>query len=366
MSAGPARFIHLGTAGWGRRWSDTFLPRLVALGKAVPAAAVATRPESLLKAQVGYGIPAERCYTDAERAFAENPADFAVIVVPPEHHERMVDLAIAHGCHILSEKPIADTMAASTRIALKVRRAGLKMAITMSHRFDQDKQTLERLVRSGEYGGLSHVVGRLVLNNRHRGDWGVFRHQIADPLLLEAAVHQFDCIRALSGSNARRVFATSWNPPWGEYGGDSTALAVVEMENGVRASFEGSVTSAASINPWDQEYWRAELDGGTLELDRRRLRLLRSDPEGPVEATELPLDERPVWMNTWLAEWFVDWLDGGEAPPTTIEDNLHCQALTMAAIQSAHTGEAVDVPAFLARHLEDAEEALGGRPTARA
>src|SRR3990170_1435738 len=138
MSARPARFIHIGTAGWGRRWSDTFLPHLVAIGKAVPAAAVATRPESLLKAQAGYGIAPERCYTETERAFAENPADFAVIVVPPEHHERMVDLAIAHDCHILSEKPIADTMAASARILLKVRRAGLRMAITMSHRFDQD------------------------------------------------------------------------------------------------------------------------------------------------------------------------------------------------------------------------------------
>jgi predicted dehydrogenase len=358
MTSGPARFIHIGTAGWGRRWSDTFLPNLVRLGKAVPAAAVATKPESLLKAQVGYGIAPERCYTDAERAFAENPADFVVIVVPPEHHERMVDLAIAHGCHILSEKPIAHTMTASARIYLKVQRAGLHMAITMSHRFDQDKQTLERHVRSGAYGGLSHIVGRLILNNRHEGDWGTFRHRIADPLLLEAAVHQFDVIRALSSSNAKTVYARSWNPPWGEYQGDSTAVAVTEMENGVRATFEGAVASAASLNPWDEEYWRVEMDGATLELDRRRLRALRSEPEGAIRADELALDERPSWMNTWLAEWFVDWLAGGPPPPTTVEDNIHCQALTLAAIESAHTGDVVEVAPFLARHLEMAESDL--------
>jgi predicted dehydrogenase len=358
VSARPARFIHLGTAGWGRRWSDTFLPHLVRLGKAVPAAAVATRAESLLKAQVGYGISPEQCYTDAARAFAENPADFAVIVVPPDRHEEMVDLAIAHGCHILSEKPIADTMLASARIYLKVRRSGLRMAVTMSHRMDQDKQTLERLVRSGAYGGLSHLVGRLLLNHRKDGDWGTFRHRIADPLLLEAAVHQFDIMRAIAASDARTVFATSWNPPWGEYQGDSTALAVVEMANGVRATFEGSVASAASLSPWDEEYWRAELDGATLELDRRRLRVLRSGPVGPLQVEEVPLDERPTWMNTWLAEWFVDWIAGGSAPPTTIEDNIECQALTMAAIESAHTGEPVDVPSFLADYLDAADAEL--------
>jgi len=35
-----------------------------------------------------------------------------------------------------------------------------------------------------------------------------------------------DMLRALAHSNARSVYARTWNPPWGEYGGDTTALAV--------------------------------------------------------------------------------------------------------------------------------------------
>ncbi len=34
------------------------------------------------------------------------------------------------------------------------------MAVTMSHRFDQDKQTLEQAIRSGAYGRLNYVIGR--------------------------------------------------------------------------------------------------------------------------------------------------------------------------------------------------------------
>ena len=353
------RFIQVGTGGWGRYWSRTVIPHLLELGIAEPVAAVDVNPANLANAREGYGIAEDRCYTDARRAFEEQPADFAIVVVPPAHHEAIIDLALAAGCHVLCEKPVADTMAASARILLKVTRAERKMAITMSHRFDQDKQTLERLVRSGAYGPINYIVGRLALNNRKFGDWGDFRHRIADPLLIEAAVHQFGIIRGLAGANARSVYANGWNPEWGEYAGDSTALAVIEMENGVRASYEGSKTNASTISPWEEEYWRVECRDGTLELDRRRLRLLRGGAKEIPPVEELPLDDGTAWLNPLLAERFVRWLDGGPAPETRIEDSIHDTALTMAAIESAHTGRVVDVPAFTQEHLDAAAEELG-------
>ena len=56
-------------------------------------------------------------------------------------------------------------------------------------------------------------------------------------------------------------------------------------------------------------------------------------------------------MNAWLAEQFVDWLVGGPAPQNTLEDNMQCTALLFAAIKSAHSGQPVDVQAFLQEHL---------------
>jgi predicted dehydrogenase len=282
-----------------------------------------------------------------------------VVVVPPAHHETIIDLALEHGLHILCEKPVADTMASTARIFLQVTRADRKMAITMSHRFDRDKQTLERLVRSGAYGPINYIVGRLALNNRKFGDWGDFRHRIADPLLIEAAVHQFGIIRGLTGANAKSVYANGWNPDWGEYAGDSTALAVVEMENGVRAAYEGSKTNASTISPWEEEYWRVECRDGTLELDRRRLRLIRGGAKDIPTSEELELDAGETWMNSLLAETFVRWLDGGPAPATRIEDSIHDTALTMAAIESAHSGQVVDVGAYTRQHLDAAAEELG-------
>ncbi|MDP8904857.1 MAG: Gfo/Idh/MocA family oxidoreductase [Chloroflexota bacterium] len=354
--ARPLRFIHVGTGGWGRRWSDTFLARLVMeLGVAEPAAAVDTDARQLRHAQRGYGISARRCYTDLRQALAENRADFIVVAAPPAAHEAVIQLAVENGLHILCEKPLADTMPATARIYHRVQRAGLKLAVTMSHRFDQDKQTLERLVRSGQYGPLSHLAGRLLVNSRRPGEWGFVPHgDVTHPLLIEAATHQFDIVRALAASNARRVYASSWRVGWTERDCDTTALALIEMENGVRALYEGSVSSAATRNGWQAEYWRAECRDAILELDRRRLTATRGAPQDEPSVEELPLDERPAWSNSWLAEWFVDWLSGGEPPSTTLEDNIHCQALTMAAVESADSGQVVDVKAFLERHLDEA------------
>ena len=100
---------------------------------------------------------------------------------------------------ILSEKPIADSMETCSRIYKKVTSAGKKMAVTMSHRFDQDKQSLESAVHSGDYGSLDYVVGRFTMALRKFGDWGAkFRHEMADPLLIEGTVHHFDIFRGLT------------------------------------------------------------------------------------------------------------------------------------------------------------------------
>lgn len=348
----PLRYILVGTGGMGRHWCSVSLPRLAEMGKAVPAAAVDIVPENLKNAQEFLKLPPEKCYTDRAKAFAETKADFAIVVVPPAHHESIVDTALEHDMHVLSEKPIADTMEACVRIFKKVKAAGRKMAVTMSHRFDQDKQSLEHEIKSGKHGELDYVVGRFTMACRKYGAWGKFRHEIPDTLLVEGAVHHFDIYRSLTSANCQEVYAVTWNPPWGEFKGDSQALITMKMTNGVKCLWEGAKCNASTLNGWGNDYFRAECRDGTLELDRRWLRVLKGAAWGKPLAQDLPLQERPVWTNPWLAEMFCDWLLGQrEDHPTRVEDNIQCAALLFAAIESAHTGKVVNVQEFLGRHL---------------
>jgi len=347
------KMIQVGTGGHGASWCSTFLPPNIKDGLIEVVAAVDINPEALGNAQKFLGLPHDKCYTDIRRAFGENEADFCTIVVPPASHEGVVDAALAHGMHILSEKPIADTLAASIRIANKVKRSRKKMGVTMSHRFDQDKTTLRKELRSDRHGPLDYLVCRFTCDARKFGAWGKFRHEIPDPLLIEGAVHHLDILADMANARCETVYAQTWNPRWGEFAGDSQALVMMLLENGSRSFYEGAKTNADGLNGWTQEYIRAECEKATLILNRRELEVFPYDSSGQWadkregQGEKVPLLQQPKWANTWLVEKFVQWLDGGEMMETNVEDNLQSVAMVFASIESSRTGQSIRVQAFL-------------------
>ena len=351
----PYRMIQVGTGGWGGAWCKTFLPPNVKDGLVEVVAAVDVNPAALQNAREGLGLRADQCYTNVRKAFDENRADFCTVVVPPAFHESIVDLALDHDMHILSEKPIADTLDAAVRIAGKVQKAGKKMGVTMSHRFDQDKTTLRHELRSGQYGALDYLVCRFTCDCRAFASWGKFRHEIPDALMVEGAVHHLDILADLAGTKCDTIYAQTWNPRWGEYAGDSQGLVTMHFGNDTRAFYEGAKTNAVGLNGWAQEYIRAECEKATLVLSRRQIEAYDYVPTGQWaakregEGRPIPLLEQPKWANTWLIEKYVRWLQGGEPMETNVEDNLQSVALIFGAIESNRTGMPVKVQELLAQ-----------------
>jgi len=352
----PLRVIQVGTGGMGNGWCRRILPPFVASGAIEVVAAVDLNPEVHINAREGLGLSPAQYYSGVEAAFRAHAADCCTIVVPPAHHETVVDAALRHNLDILSEKPIADTLIAACRIAEKVRRAGKKMGVTMSHRFDQDKTTLRAAVRADATGDVDHVIGRFTDDCRPWGAWGpgLFRHQMPDPLLIEGAVHHLDILADLAGARRGAVYAETWNPRWGAYAGDTQALITMHFKNGRRAFYEGAITNAVKLNGWSQEYIRAECERATLILNHRRVERFTYNPgathtagiEG--EGEELPLLERPYWAHQWLVEQFLDWMNGGPAMESEVQRNLESLAIVFAAIASSRTGQPVRVQDHLA------------------
>jgi len=347
------RVIHVGIGVFGKRWCSEFLKSNIADGTIEVVALVDADPKALDYGRNILGLPMERCYTDARRAFAETPADFCTVVVTPEHHESVIDAAIAHQLDVLCEKPIADTMDASLRIASKIRASGRKMAVTMSHRFDQDKTTLRRIVRSGVLGRINAIGFRFQGDMRQHLAWSsLFRHKMRDPLLIEGAIHHLDIIADLAGARCRGLFATTWKPDWAEYAGDTDGIVTMLFDNGVRAVYEGSVSNAVGLNTFYQEYIRIDGERGTAILNHRDVEVfMRQDiwrqqnREG--QGQKIALLTQPKWLNHWLIEQFAQWRDGGPPMETRVEENVQACALIFAAIQSQATGLPVDVQEFI-------------------
>ncbi len=347
------KVILVGAGEWGEWWCRDFLPPFIREGRIEIAAVADRHPERYEMVHRYLDLAADRYYTDVEQAFRERDADFCIIVVQPWNHERIVDLALSHGMDILSEKPIADTLEGAARIAAKVKQAGRKMGVTMSHRFDQDKTTLRRELRSGRWGKTDYLISRFTCNLRQYGSWGEFRHRMQNPLMLEGAVHHLDILADLSGSHCMELYAKTWKPDWAEYAGDCNAMVQMTFENGTHAFYEGAKSNAVTLNGWANEYIRAECSEGTLVMDQRKILAypymgFTGITAGPAcSPEEIPLLERPGWANIWLVEQFLNWLDGGPEMETNVEANLQSVALIEAAILSSKTGRPVKVQELL-------------------
>lgn len=347
------KVLHIGAGGFGERWCDTFLPSNVTDGTIEVAGLVDINTKALETGRRHLGLKPEQCFTSAQEAFRTVDADFCTIVIPPALHESIVDLALARGMHILSEKPIADTMEASVRIADKVKAAGRKMAVTMSHRFDQDKSTLRGLVSGDTLGRINTISCRHSSDYRVYDSWRRFRHEMAYPTLIEGAVHHLDIMADLAGARCTSIFARSWKPEWAEYKGDTDVMAVMEFANGAHGVYEGSAAQSTGLNDWTFEYFRVEAESGTAILDHREVEVFHRDPKRIYQQSrqgkgqQVCLLSGKKWRNSLLIEQFCHWLDGGPPMATNVEDNLQSVAIVFSAIESARLGQPVQVQEFL-------------------
>jgi predicted dehydrogenase len=349
----PQRVIHAGIGTFGKRWCREFLKANVDDGTIEVVAIVDLNRDNLDFGRSVLGLPPDRCFTDAKRAFESVEADFCTIAVPPAHHEAIIDEALRHGLDVLCEKPIADSMAATLRIARKVKAAGRKMAVTMSHRFDRDKTTLRRIVRSGALGRVNSIGMRFLGDMRQHMAWSsLFRHEMEHPLLIEGAIHHLDIIADLAGARCETISATTWRPPWAEFAGDTDAIVSLAFPNQVRAVYEGSVSNAVGLNTFYKEYIRVDGERGTAILNHRDLEVFtRQDiwrqqhREGTGQ--KIALLDQPKWLNTWIIERFAQWRAGGPPLETDVAENLHSSAMIFAAIESQATGAPVSVPKFV-------------------
>jgi predicted dehydrogenase len=306
-------------------------------------------------------LPQHARFTDAQEAFAAVDADFCCIVTPPDAHQEAVALACARAMPILTEKPVADTPEACAAIARAVRDAGVKKLVTQNYRYTRRILTLKAAVAS--LGPVNYAVARYASDYRRRGAWAEFRHQMRHGLLIEGGIHHFDPLRNLTVADCATIAGWDWNPglargdaaSWrgsDSFDAEACALFTLRMTDGAFASYEGNNLAAGKTNSWHGEHYRVECEAGAAVLDRdHTVRIEERTPSGTLQTREAaPVDVE--WGNHQaIAAQFLDWLDGGPEPPTTLSDNLQSMAMMFGAIRASETGTAQDVQA-VARELE--------------
>ncbi len=99
--------------------------------------------------------PGARPFRHYEEALAEQP-DIVFICTPNHLHRPLSEAALAAGCHVLCEKPLADSVANGEAIASAARQASSFFAVGYSLRSHAGLRRVLEIVRSGVLG---HLVG---------------------------------------------------------------------------------------------------------------------------------------------------------------------------------------------------------------
>ena len=134
--------------------------------RGVRVAAVCVRnPASLARSVKVYGcvgealpanLPSEvAVYTDAEKMLDEVKPDVVDVVLPTSLHAAAVERALAHGAHVLCEKPLARDAREADRILRAAARAKGRFMVAQCLRFAPEYVYLKKLVDSNRYGAVT-------------------------------------------------------------------------------------------------------------------------------------------------------------------------------------------------------------------
>jgi len=318
--------IQVGVGGFGKRWLEV----LSKSKEAEYAAIVDINRENLQNAIETLKIDPSRAFNNHREAFRRVKADFAVIVVPPPFHKEIALEAYKHGLHVLTEKPMADTMGSAKEMVEGARHAGVKLMVSQNYRFRRWVRTTRSALQSGKLGRVSHLFVSFRLNP----DWGPWRQRMEDPLLVEMSIHHFDMMRYILGKNPVEIYARSWNPPWSWFKGDSATAVSILMEEGIPILYEASAVAFGSHTGWNG-HWRLECEKGSLHFEDERLYVRRHDRK---RRRIIPFLDMPAENQEYSLLEFLASLKEGREPETSGEDNLHSLAMVFAAIDSKNRG----------------------------
>ena len=298
-------------------------------------------------AEVGdaFGIAAR--HTDAEAMLAAEPLDFVDIATTVPSHRPLVERAVAHGLHVVCQKPLAGTLEEARAMVRAAEAAGRTFMVHENFRWQSPVRAAVDAVRGGAVG--TPFFCRASFRSGH----DVFSGQpylATDErfIVQDLGIHVLDVARALMGE-ATHLSATLQriNP---DIRGEDVATSLLAHESGATTVVDCSYATRRTPETFPQTLLEIDGDGGTLRLDEGYRLIVQNAAGEDVRHVEPHLydwAERP-WHNIQesvvaIQRHFVECLAEGRSPETSGADNLRTLALVEAAYLAARERRTVAV-----------------------
>jgi predicted dehydrogenase len=283
--------------------------------------------------------------SDLDAVLAETKPDILFDVVVPSARRDVVATGFRHGCHVLSEKPMALSLDAARDLVRLSDETGKLHAVVQNRRFISGVRRIRRFVETGGLGELTGIHCDFFIG----AHFGGFREDMDHVLLLDMAIHTFDAARFIADKKPLAVYCHEENPRGSWYRHGAAATAIFELADDVTFTYRGSWCAEGANTSWESA-WRITGTRGTLLWDGGEdfrantvagsEGLLREPV--PLEIPE-PADPRQTHGHASVIADFVASIRGGRKPETASDDNINSLAMVFAAIESARTRQRVTI-----------------------
>ncbi len=194
----------IGIVGFGGIARGAHAPAYQSVGW--PIAAVADPdPTAQREARESFGV--RRIYTDYRDLIADEAVGVIDLCTLPTLREEVVLSAADAGKHLITEKPLAPTMAECVRMVEAADQAGIKLAVHQNYRWMKMNFLAHHIVERGFIGdpffASIEIFGRQDVDVADHA----FYSQCDDFLTLQWDNHLADLLRYWTGQDARRVLA---------------------------------------------------------------------------------------------------------------------------------------------------------------
>jgi predicted dehydrogenase len=302
------------------------------------AAAERLKAEFSLAAQTG---------TDLDAMLTATKPDLLLDVVVPSARRDVVLTGLRHGCHVLTEKPMAASLDQARELVAAARAAGRIHAVVQNRRYIEGVRRIRETIASGALGELTALHADFFIG----AHFGGFREDMDDVLLLDMAIHTLDAARFMSGADPVAVYCQETNPRGSWYRHGAAANAIFEFSGDVTFTYRGSWVAEGATTSWES-IWRVIGTSGTLLWDGADAFQLKqvADNSGflrPLQDAAVSPPPHPSQTHghaSVIAE-FLDAIETGRQPETAGPDNIKSLAMVFAAIESARTRQRVLIAA---------------------
>jgi len=216
----------LGVGAMGRRHAEN-IRRLVPEARLVAVADVALAQAR----QVANELEIDHAFSNFEDMLERKDIDCVVIAAPDKFHAQAIRAAAAAGKQILSEKPLALSLADAQAALDAVAEAGVHLQIGFMRRYDPGYAAAKKRVEAGEIG--DPVIFKSIGRDKDAPPISSYQSRLNGMLFYNNTIHDFDLARWLMQDEVLEVqaYATvAIRPEVAEYG--DIVAGVVNLKYG--------------------------------------------------------------------------------------------------------------------------------------